>query len=399
MCKSRSKFFRNFKTRENSAAAEKKNDGSRSWSQGTASAGSSSHLQDDYESSYCVFDSVSRAAIQGVNQALVYSQINGKPYKTLLDTGSSKSFVNKPVAGSFCTKRIPHRFRVGMAQASNSAEVSSVCNIPSINLLGRCYKDVRLYVMENLCVDILLGRDFLEFHQRVVFEFGGLVKELVVPKIDDCGVVAANIEAPSLFANLRPGWKPIATKSRRFNEADREFIRLTVSKWKADGTVRPSHSPWRAQCVVVKHGNRIERLAIDYSQTINLFTEKDGFPIPLIEDIVNQLASYKFFASYDLKKAYHQVPICEKDKSFTAFEADGELLEFNVMPFGVTNGGPIFQRVMTNIIKSDRLVNTFVYFDNVVVGAHSLEDLELQASKFRDSIARRSMTLNDSKTV
>ena len=83
----------------------------------------------------------------------------------------------------------------------------------------------------------------------------------------------------------------------------------------------------------------IEILAIDYSQTINLFTERDAYPIPLIEDIVNKLAAYKFYASYDLKKAYHQVPIPKKDQPFTAFEACGELLEFTVIPFGVTNGG------------------------------------------------------------
>ena len=130
-----------------------------------------------------------------------------------------------------------------------------------------------------------------------------------------------------------------------------------------------------------------------------MFTEKDGFPIPLIEDVVNGLASFKYFASFDLRKAYHQIPIAEKDKPFTAFEAAGELYEFNVMPFGVTNGGPIFQRVMTEIIKKDCLKNTFVYFDNVIIGAHSLKDLESKSVEFKNSMDRRKMTLNESKTV
>ena len=108
----------------------------------------------------------------------------------------------------------------------------------------------------------------------------------------------ANVKTPSLFPNLMPGWKPIATKSRRFNQED-EFINATVFKWKQDGTVRASNSPWRAQCVVVKHNGKIQRFAIDYSQTINIFTEKDGFPIPLIKEVVNDMASFRFFASYD----------------------------------------------------------------------------------------------------
>jgi transposase InsO family protein len=150
---------------------------------------------------------------------------------------------------------------------------------------------------------------------------------------------------------------------------------------------------------VVKRDGQPQRVAIDYSQTVNIFTQKDSFPIPLIDEMVNELASFKFFASYDLRKAYHQVPISEGDKPFTAFEACGQLFEFNVIPFGVTNGGPVFQRVMTDIIRDDRLSNTFVYFDNVVIAANSLGELQNRASKFKASMRRRSMTLNESKTV
>ena len=69
------------------------------------------------------------------------------------------------------------------------------------------------------------------------------------------------------------------------------------------------------------------------------------------------------------------------------------------MPFGVTNGGPIFQRIMTDIIKEDHLVCTFVYFDNVIIGSNSLQELEARASMFRRSMEKRAMTLNESKTV
>ena len=212
-------------------------------------------------------------------------------------------------------------------------------------------------------------------------------------------MASSKVGTPSLFKNLTNGWKPIATKSRRFNEQERQFISSMVDEWKKAGTVRASTSSWRAQCVIVKQGGKFSRLAIDYSQTINLFTEKDGFPIPLIEDIVNELASFKWFASYDLKRAYHQIPIPESDKEFTAFEAGGELLEFNVIPFGVTNGGPVFQRIMKKIIDGDKLNNTLVYFDNVIIGALSLEDLEVQAAQFQESMKKRGMTLNNDKTI
>ena len=163
--------------------------------------------------------------------------------------------------------------------------------------------------------------------------------------------------------------------------------------------MRPSESLWRAQCVIVKNRGEVQRLAIDYSQTVNLFTERDAFPIPLIEEIVNDLASFKFFASYDLRKAYHQIPISEHDKPFTAFQPGEELLEFNVIPFGVTNGGPVFQRIITKVIEKDRLVSTFVYFDNVIIGANSISELDTLSTKFKRSMERRRMTLDESKTI
>ena len=70
-----------------------------------------------------------------------------------------------------------------------------------------------------------------------------------------------------------------------------------------------------------------------------------------------------------------------------------------MIPFGVTNGGPVFQRIMANLIKKDGLENAFVYFDNIVIGALTLAELHSEASRFRKSIEQRGMTLNDSKTV
>ena len=137
------------------------------------------------------------------------------------------------------------------------------------------------------------------------------------------------------FANLLPECKPIATRSRRYNSADRKAIKREVNRLRDANVIRPSQSPWRAQVLIVRNNNEKERFCIDYSQTINLFTQLDAYPIPRIDDMVNNLAKYSFFATFDLKAAYHQIPIKEADKKYTAFEADGKLWEFNRIPFGV----------------------------------------------------------------
>ena len=59
-----------------------------------------------------------------------------------------------------------------MAQSSSVIEVQRVCKV-RLKLLESVYEHQELYVMKNLCTDILLGRDFLALHEEVVFKFGG----------------------------------------------------------------------------------------------------------------------------------------------------------------------------------------------------------------------------------
>ena len=206
---------------------------------------------------------MSTSVVEGRNPVITYAVINNRRYNALLDTGSFKCFIDKSIAVNFNIERAPP-FRVGLAQATNKVTISGVCNV-NLKVLGNVYKNVKLYVMNNLCGDILLGREFLNLHKNVIFRFNGLRGDLEVPEFSVGAVKPADIKTPSLFANLRNGWRPIATKSRRFNKRDLEFINMTVSKWEKSGTIRPSNSPWRAQCVVVKSGKQIVRLAIDYS--------------------------------------------------------------------------------------------------------------------------------------
>ena len=69
------------------------------------------------------------------------------------------------------------------------------------------------------------------------------------------------------------------------------------------------------------------------------------------------------------------------------------------MPFGVKNGGPGFQRIMDDIIEDDKLCDTWVYFDNVFIGAHDEGGLKRATDLFLKSMSSRNMTLNHSKTM
>ena len=161
--------------------------------------------------------------------------------------------------------------------------------------------------------------DFQGQHKRVIFEYHGSKPHFVANDLADiCSPIISNVSPVNRFKNLMPCCRPIATKSSRLNTDDRSFIQVEIEKLKKDGVIRSSSSPWRAQTLVVE--NKVsgkKRLCIDYSQAINLFTLLDAYPLPRIDDLINRLASYKVFSTFDLKSAYHQIPIDESDKPYT----------------------------------------------------------------------------------
>ena len=105
-----------------------------------------------------------------------------------------------------------------MASMSQSKTVSEFV-IVDISVNKQKYKNVKFYVLENLCVDIILGLAFQKQHESVTFRFGG-----EKPPIEICGLAMLNVEPPDLFGNLLPNCKPVATKSRRYSQPDRLFI-------------------------------------------------------------------------------------------------------------------------------------------------------------------------------
>ena len=113
-------------------------------------------------------------------------------------------------------------------------------------------------------------------------------------------------------------------------------------------------------------------MVIDYSCTINKYTHLDSYPLPKIDDIVNEVARFKFISKLDLKSAYHQVKLHPDDIPYTAFQVGNELYEWLVMPPGITNAVPIFQRISNDFVEKHNLQgHVFPYLDDWAVGGNT----------------------------
>ncbi|QQP40012.1 Uncharacterized protein FKW44_013906, partial [Caligus rogercresseyi] len=339
---------------------------------------------------------------EGLAHASTYITIQGKNLSSLIDSCASDSFISEKAVQSLKLKIVPLIKSIGMANSSLSCKSKGFVEFDFILGLNKKKYQLRFGVVGHLCADIILGWDFQRLHSRVVFEGNGEKPELVLSK---CNYVAAlpeaNLEEPSLFPNIGPLCPPISTKSRRFSEEDEKFIQGEIRKLLLDGVIEESKSPWRAQIVVVKDDTKRhrKRMCIDYSRTVNIYTELDAYPLPRIDDMVNKLAKFKVYSTFDLKSAYYQIPIKESDKKYTAFEACGRLYQYCRIPFGVTNGVAAFQRAMDRLIEEEGLSDTFPYLDNITIGGNNEKDLATKVCLFKSVIRKRNITLNDNKSI
>ncbi|XP_046407451.1 uncharacterized protein LOC124172088 [Ischnura elegans] len=317
--------------------------------------------------------------------------INGVELNALIDTGSSLSFLNERFVERCGIVVKPYSGKITMANSSLSSDVTG-CGTLTLKIQTYTYANIKVLIMKNLCADFLIGHDLLKSHSSVEIEFHGEQTPLKI-----CSLATARVPAASLFANLTPDCKPVITKSRRHTESDKIFIAAEVEKLLKEGVIEPSNSPWRAQVFVVKGENHKPRMVVDYSQTINKFTMLDAYPLPRIEELVRNVSQYKIFSTIDLKSAYHQVPILESDKPYTAFEAAGKLYQFRRIPFGVTNGVPAFQRNIDRIIKEEKLKGTFPYLDDVTVCGHDQQEHDQNLERFLGAVEKYNLTLNQDK--
>lgn len=190
-----------------------------------------------------------------------------------------------------------------------------------------------------------------------------------------------------------PHHQPIQSYPYRRSPKELEIINEQVKEMLDNHIIRPSSSPWSSPVVIIKKKDGTPRFCVDYRR-LNAITERDVYPLPRIDDIIDKLAGCQYFSTFDLKSGYWQLPIDENDKNKTAFVTSDGLYEFNVMPFGLSNAPASFQRIMNSILGNLRWDVTLVYLDDIIVYSKSFEQHLDHLDRVLGALHRANVKLN-----
>ena len=124
--------------------------------------------------------------------------------------------------------------------------------------------------------------------------------------------------------------------------AARQEVARYIQKMQEANIIQPSSSPWSSPIVLVRKKDGTLHFCVGYRR-LNSVTKADTFPLPRMDDILDQLGNYKFFSTLDLKSGYWQIRVHPDSWEKTAFITHQGLYEFRVMPLGLMNAPAIFQ--------------------------------------------------------
>ena len=330
---------------------------------------------------------------------LILPMTSTKQAPPLIVSRGDRNQRNEPRAVCSCETMSQRRGRVrfsdvscGKGEHERHAHPCYVCNESFLtrndlyrHLREKCYpKEMRDQI--NKLTEHIEVPDQRQRLQTILWKHGKLF-DLRQPSVVDDTVQDA------IETGTHP---PIHTPPYRVSYKDERMQRDEIDKLLRQGVIEESTSPWSSPIVLVRKKDGSVRFCVDFRK-LNNITVKDAFPIPRIDDMFDHLSEAQYYTTIDFKSGYFQVGLDPKDRPKTAFSTRDEHYQFTVLPQGVTNGPPAFQRIVSRTLGTTRWRFSLAYLDDVIIYSQTFDEHLLHLEDILNRLDTANFRLNVDK--
>ena len=222
-------------------------------------------------------------------------------------------------------------------------------------------------------------------YDDVLKKYSNLFDETTVGKIEGLQVQLHVDDSKPVFKKARP--VPYAIRSKYEESLDSLEKKGIIEK--------VEFSEWASPVVPVIKTDGSIRLCGDYSSTINKNMISDVYPLPTLEDIINNVGYGDCFTKLDLSQAFHQFELDEKSRKYTTINTIKGLYQYNRLVFGVPSATAICQRTMENILKD--IPGVVVRVDDILITGRTDEEHIQNLEKVLNKLQSKGLKLKESK--
>jgi len=190
----------------------------------------------------------------------------------------------------------------------------------------------------------------------------------------------------------------VQVRPYRYPPSVKDEIERQVTEMLNVGIIQPSKSPFSSSVLLVKKKDGTFRFCVDFLH-LNAITAKAKYPVPVIEELLDELTHASWFTRLDLTAGYHQIRLQVGEEPKTAFQTHSGRYEFRVMAFGLTGAPTTFQKAMNTTLAPLLRRGVLVFFDDILIYSKSLEEHLVHLRQVLELLRRDQWQVKLSKCV